>query len=200
MRAIYNAVSQLSFLRQMLSTRSFFYLCRGVLILLSLLPNAPLSAQQAASVPANTPVLEQLVTEVRQLRLALERTSAINSRLQITLQRIQLQQNQVNRISAQLETLRNDVVRSETDQSQAASNLTDLESRIEQEQNPNTQKTLQSEQKYMKALVEQKSRVIQEQRVKEGELASSLQTEQGKLGELQTRLDALDKLIESPAQ
>src|SRR5690348_13180496 len=188
MRAIYNAVRQLSFRR------------RGVLILLSLLPNVPLSAQQAASVPANTPVLEQLVTEVRQLRLALERTSVINSRLQITLQRIQLQQNQVNRITAQLETLRNDIVRSEADQSQAASNLTDLESRIEQEQNPNTQKTLQSEQKYIKALVEQKSRVVQDQRVKEGELASSLQTEQGKLGELQTRLDALDKLIESPPQ
>ena len=200
MRAIYNAVNQLSFLRQMLSTRLFFGPCRGVLILLSFIPNAPLNAQQTASAPADTRVLEQLVTEVRQLRLALERTSVINSRLQITLQRIQLQQNQVNRISAQLETLRNDIVRSETDQSQAASNLTDLESRIEQEQNPNTQKTLQSEQKYMKALVEQKSRAIQEQRVKEGELASSLQTEQGKLGELQTRLDALDKLIESPAQ
>jgi septal ring factor EnvC (AmiA/AmiB activator) len=127
----------------------------------------------------------------------LERTNSISSRLQITLQRIQLQQNQVNRISGQLESLRNEIVRSETEQGQTASNLTDLESRIEQEQNPNTQKTLQSEQKYMKALAEQKSRVVQDERAREGELASSLQTEQEKLSELQARLDSLEKLIES---
>ncbi len=170
---------------------------RAVPILLLLMPLS-LNAQQIMSVPADPRVLEQLVNEVRQLRLAIERTNSISSRLQITLELIQLQQNQVNRISSQLESLRNQIVKSETDQSQASSNLTNLESRMEQEQNPNTQKMLQSEQKYLKSVLEQKSQIVQDERTREGELASSLKIEQAKLGELQGRLDSLQKLIEPP--
>lgn len=158
--------------------------------------SASVSAQQPTPGPPDTQILQQLVAEVRQLRLALERTNSVNSRLQITLQRIQLQQNQINRISSQLESVRSEILRSEAEQGQASSNLADLESRIEQEQNPNTQKTLQEEQKYMKAFAEQKARVVQDERTREAELASSLQEEQGKLSELQTQLDSLEKLIE----
>lgn len=140
MRAHYNAVSQASLPRQTVVTNSTSGFNRIPLVLISVALSVSASAQQPPGRP-DTQVLEQLVTEVRQLRLALERTSSVNSRLQVTLQRIQLQQNQVNRIASQLESLRNDIMRSEAEQGQAASNLADLESRIEQEQNPNTQKT-----------------------------------------------------------
>jgi|SRR5579884_1498543 len=191
MRAIHDSVNHLP------SSRLLLDMYRAVPILLLLMPLS-LNAQQIMSVPADPRVLEQLVNEVRQLRLAIERTNSISSRLQITLELIQLQQNQVNRISSQLESLRNQIVKSETDQSQASSNLTNLESRMEQEQNPNTQKMLQSEQKYLKSVLEQKSQIVQDERTREGELASSLKIEQAKLGELQGRLDSLQKLIEPP--
>ena len=56
---------------------------------------------------------------------------------------------------------------------------------------------LQSEQKYMKTSIEQKSRAIQDETSREGELAASLQSEQAKLNELQTRLDSLEKAMEA---
>jgi chromosome segregation ATPase len=200
MRAFHNAVKQTSFPRKKLTTSSSSVVSRSALVLISLMLSASVNAQQTTPVPPDTQILQQLVTEVRQLRLALERTNSLSSRLQITLQRIQLQQNQVNRISGQLESLRNEIVRSDAEQGQASSNLTELEGRIEQEQNPNTQKTLQGEQQYMKALVEQKARIVQDEQTREAELASSLQAEQGKLSELQTRLDSLEKLVAPQAQ
>jgi chromosome segregation ATPase len=198
MRAFHSTVKQVPFPRENRVASSTLGMSRSALVLISLILSATVNAQQTTPQSPDTQILRQLVTEVRQLRLALERTNSLNSRLQITLQRIQLQQNQVNRIGGQLESLRNEIVRSEAEQGQATSNLTDLESRIEQEQNPNTQKTLQGEQKYMKALVEQKARVVQDERTREGELTSSWQAEQGKFSELQARLDSLEKLIEPP--
>ena len=48
----------------------------------------------------------------------------------------------------------------------------------------------------MKAQAEQKARVVQDERAREAELTSSWQAEQGKLNELQVRLDSLEKLTE----
>ncbi|MDQ3802578.1 MAG: hypothetical protein M3416_01815 [Acidobacteriota bacterium] len=44
-------------------------------------------------------VLRELPDEVRQLRLALQRSSAINHRLQVTLERIRLQQGRVDSLA-----------------------------------------------------------------------------------------------------
>jgi len=195
MRAFKDAVKQVPFPPKTVITSSIPRVSRCALVLISLMLSVFATAQQPPG-PSDTQILQQLVAEVRQLRLALERTNSVNSRLQITLQRIQVQQKQVNRISGQLESLHNGIVRSEAERGQASSNLADLESRIEQEQNPNTQKTLQGEQKYMKAAAEQKARVVQDERTREAELTSALQAEQAKLSELQTRLDSLEKLIE----
>jgi chromosome segregation ATPase len=172
---------------------------RSALMFISLILTASANAQQQvspSSATSETQVLQQLVTEVRQLRLTLERTNATSSRLQLTLQRIQLEQNQVNRISSQLESVRNEIVRSETEQGQVSGDLANIESRLSEEQNPSNQKQLQGQQKYMKAVVDQKARVVQDERTREAELTSSLQSEQSKLNELQARLDSLEKLIE----
>jgi septal ring factor EnvC (AmiA/AmiB activator) len=198
MRAFHNTVKQVQFPPQNVITRSTAGVSRSALVLISLMLGISASAQQPG--PSDAQILQQLVTELRQLRLAIERTNSVNSRLQITLQRIQFQQNQVNRVSGQLESIRNEITKSETEQSMASNNLADLESRIEQEQNPNTQKTLQGEHAYMKAFAEQKARVVQDERTREAELTSSLQAEQGKLSELQTQLDSLEKLIEPQQQ
>jgi chromosome segregation ATPase len=170
-------------------------------LLISLVLSASANGQAyQATAPAGSSdaqILQELVSEVRQLRLVLARTSAISSRLQITLQRVQLQQNQVNTISDRLASVRNEIARLQTEQAQASGHLSDIDNRIEQEQNPNTQKALQSEQRYMKTDIEQKARVIQDQTSREGELAASLQSEQSKLNELQTRLDSLEKSMEA---
>ncbi len=182
-----------------MTASSIAALSRSAVLLISLNLSAPAGAQQSQATPpadASGAVLQELVTEVRQLRLALERTNSVSARLQITLQRIQMQQNQVNRIAGQLESMRGEITRSEAEQAQISGNVEGLESRLEQEQNPNAQKQLQEQQKFIKTLLIQKSRAVQDARAREAELTSSLQAEQSKLNELEAHLDSLEKLVE----
>ena len=155
---------------------------------------APQSATSTDS--SNAPVLQELLREVRQLRLSLERASAVSARLQITLQRVQLQQNQANRVAGELDSVRSSLMRAESEQAQTAANLADIEGRLSQDSN--RQKELQEMQREMKRALEQQIHNTQDLRTKEGELAASWQQEQSKLNEFQVRLDALEKAAELP--
>src|SRR3954470_727105 len=119
--------------------------------------------------------------------MALEKANSVNARLQITLLRIQLQQNQVNRISSDLESVRSAISRAETDEAQTSDELSGIENRLQQEQDPNRQKQLQDNLKYVKPKSEQESHIAQDLRGKKSELVSSLQREQAKLADLQSR-------------
>ena len=109
-----------------------YTLSRSALSITFLLSASVSGQPYQAAAPAGSSdvqILQELVSEVRQLRLALVRTSAISSRLQITLQRVQLQQNQVNTIAERLASVRNEIARLQAEQAQASGNLSDIDSR-----------------------------------------------------------------------
>jgi hypothetical protein len=54
-------------------------------------------------------VMQELLSEVRQLRLAIQRTSVNAYRGQVMLERLKLQQGQVNRMAQELEAVRNHI-------------------------------------------------------------------------------------------
>ena len=181
-------------------TRSISTLCMSAFVIVFLV-NSSTHGQQTptASGASEAQILQDLVTEVRQLRFALERTTSVNSRMQVTLQRIQLQQKQFSRVASQLESIRDGIRRLEAEQADMSNHTTDVESRIEQEQNPDKQKQLQDEQKQMKLALDQKERLIQDERTRESELSSRLEAEQSRLSELQANLDSLEKRMEAEA-
>src|SRR5690348_477103 len=129
MRLFRNSVKRSVIQRKNVPTRCTVVLSGSLLSFILLILTSSAKAQQA-TMPSETRALQDLVAEVRELRLAVERTNSISLRLQITLQRIQLQQNQVSRISGQLESLRNAMMKSQADEKQAEGNLTSIESRI----------------------------------------------------------------------
>jgi hypothetical protein len=70
-----------------------------------------LAALAAASAPAQTTsadnaTLQKLLDEVRQLRLTMEKSVTVGPRMQLILQRTQLQDARVARISQQLDEVR----------------------------------------------------------------------------------------------
>jgi len=157
-------------------------------------------AQQAGPPPhaCNSQLMQELLGEVRQLRLTCERASAASARLQIMLQRMQLQQNQMNRIGSKLDSVRDELMRAESQQAQSSSQLSDLDNRLSQEKDPNRQKELQEQQKDTRRVLEQQSRSAQDLRTTEGELTASWQREEARLNEFQERLNALEKAAEPP--
>jgi SMC interacting uncharacterized protein involved in chromosome segregation len=142
-----------------------------------------------------------LLTEVRQLRLALERSALLAPKIQVTLQRMQLQQDAVSRVSRQLEDVRDQIAKAAAEEANLASHAKGLEERIAQEQEPVRRKQMEEEVKHLKQRLgksEQQSMNEGQQRARESELAGRLQTEQAKMNELNERLTALERLLEAP--
>jgi chromosome segregation ATPase len=102
----------------------------------------------------------------------------------------------MDRISSKLDSVRDQLMSAQSQQAQSSSELSDLENRLSQAQDPDSRKQLEEQQKVMKMMLEEQTRSTQDLRTREGELLGSLQHEQAKLNEFQERLDALEKAAE----
>jgi hypothetical protein len=146
--------------------------------------------------------LQALLAEVRQLRLALERSAVVAPKIQVMLQRIQLQQDQVLRLSRQLDDFRDQQARSATEVVNITARLKEVEAHFLQEQDPERRKALENEIKMTKlqlqAQAEQQRLHEAQLQAREMDLASRLRTEQGKLNELNDRLTVLERTLEPP--
>ena len=143
---------------------------------------------------------ESLLTEVRQLRLAVERATSLLPQTQVLLQRAQIQQQRVESLSRQLEQLRDQIARSAGENSKLAGEVKDIESRVTQEPDPSRRRDWEAGIKRAQAQLEVDAVRDQQQRARESELAGRLQNEETKLNELNDRLDALARQLESPSK
>jgi hypothetical protein len=143
---------------------------------------------QAQSPAATDATIQALLGEVRQLRLALERSAVVSPKIQTVLWRMQWQQDVVTRVSQELEGVKNMM---EQPQPDMEANLR----MAEQGMPPEQRKFIEEEIKRNKARVEEEKT---RQRVRESELTTRLRAEQAKLDELGTRLDALERALEAP--
>lgn len=159
---------------------------------------ASLSAQQtqSGSTSIDKTTVEALLTEVRQLRLALERSTSLVPRIQLAAQRFQLQQTRVDRLTTELRDFRTKMAE---ESAHKREELQQMQAMLSETQDTSERARLEGAIKDRTAMVQQGSPVEQQQMAQEAELASQLQREQGTLRELSDQLDALDKkLQESP--
>jgi chromosome segregation ATPase len=164
-------------------TRSFFAL---------LLCAAPAAAQNTT--------LDALLNEVRQLRLAIERSNTIGPRMQLLMQRAQIQDAKVTRLARDLQDVRSNLAHFTGEVSTARAALEQVESKITQEQNPALRTQLEEMRQHFKTQLDTQSAEEQQLRSREVELSSQLRLEQANLDALQTKLDALDKALDLPHQ
>lgn len=149
---------------------------------------------------ADPTTLQALLTEVHQLRLAIERAASATPRIQITLQRLLVQEQKVERISRELSGIRQGMTNVSGEQARMTQMSQDLETRIAQEQNPSRRNELERQRSDIRAGAERFARMVQQNQAQETELGSSLRLEQARLDELSDRLTALDRSLEAPRQ
>ncbi len=155
-------------------------------------PLAPAQAGQSDQMQ----MLRALLDEVRQLRLALQRNNLTAYRAQILLERLRAQQERVDRLTRELEAVRNEMVESKPYQAQMTEMLKGIETRLNQEADSVRRSELEMEQRMLKAQLEQQAQRNERQREREAQLMAQLQIEQTKLEELNSRLDALENELE----
>jgi SMC interacting uncharacterized protein involved in chromosome segregation len=154
--------------------------------------------QQAGTTDASPDkaTLQALLTEVRQLRFALERSTSVAPRIQLAFQRVQLQQDRVDRLSKQLQDSHTQTAAAVDRKARLVTAVQQFEGRISQEQDPTRRKGLELEMKGVTAELEQQTLQEQQEQAQEIQFSGQLQTEQAKLNELSDQLNELDKRLQ----
>lgn len=136
---------------------------------------------------------DELVNEVRQLRIEVQRLSTSAQRMQLLLERTRSQQEQVTRLTQQLGNTRDELSGIRARQLSLKDALAEVEKRKDAgTANPAEVTALTSEQRSLAQF---------EQRLSDRELqlASELDLERSTLNELKTRLDKLEQEIATPS-
>jgi len=157
-----------------------------------------LAAQsQAQTQSPDSAVMQALLSEVHQLRLALERANTFGPRIQLLVERMKLQQDHVTRISSQLEGVRHELEKAQSDGARLAETLKNVESDVAQSTDPAERKHLGDQIRDLKSMVEQEQRLEQGARSQEADLNSRLQSEQATLDGLNDRLNQIERALDA---
>ena len=154
---------------------------------------APQVRAQATS--SDSQILRALLDEVRQLRQDLKTSTAQMERAQILMHRLQLQEGVVERASHSLDEARAKLTQIQSQRK----NFTDQVKRLEESQTASTnaadQKPLADALASMKARLDVLGTEEQDAQAIVTDRDGQLRTEQGKLTELQERLDQLESSL-----
>jgi chromosome segregation ATPase len=152
-------------------------------------PPTPAAAPQADTLAA-------LLAEVRQLRLALERSALLGVRMQLAAQRLSLQEQRVQQLAAQASAAQAQAARAAAELVQIAQHVERLEEAATQETDAQQRKNLSNEHSALKARLEQQTLAEQELRRRESELLHALQPEKARLDELSGKLDEFEREVD----
>src|SRR5260370_37993872 len=126
----------------------------------------------AQTTSPDTAALQALLSEVRQLRLALERSASIGPKMQLTLQRVQMQEQKLHRVSLELNAVRKEINGLAGPSKRAGAQIPILEQALVSESNPAQRKELEIQLAAVKVVA---GRQVDTQLLAhESELASSL--------------------------
>jgi len=137
-------------------------------------------------------ILEELLSEVRQLRKTTQEKHLDAYRGLMVVERFRLQQERVDRLARQLDELRLDLSNMETHLPEMQERVKNFETQLEGEQEPARKSQLESEMKAFRSLLDQQVSQHQLLQERESQLNVQLQTEQAKLDELNQKLVAYD--------
>jgi hypothetical protein len=154
-----------------------------------------LTSPRSVAQSSSDATIQALLAEVRQLRIALEKSTTVIPRIQATLQRVQLQQDVVARMSRELDVVRNELAKFKTDAAGRAEHAAEIEARAQQELDPVRRKSMEDEAKRIKGAaigLQRDSQLV----VNEIEIRRRLEIEESKLRELDDRLNALERTLE----
>ena len=136
---------------------------------------------------------DELVNEVRQLRIEVQRLSASAQRMQLLLDRLRTQQEQVIRLTQQLRETQDQLNQARLDQSR----LNAMTEHFEKQKAAG----LTSDEELKSLSAEKEDRKQREQILlqRELQLSSELEAERATLNDLKTRLDKLEQEISTPS-
>jgi len=146
----------------------------------------------------NEQTLKQLLTEVRELRLTVQKATVSNTRFQMLLERVRVQQAHVDALDRQLETFHSQIADLKVAQPQLEQQIKDAEDMLDRTSDPNAHAELESRIKGGRANLARFIKEDERLRNRETALDTELQVAQAKLNELNAQLDSLMSELKVP--
>lgn len=143
-------------------------------------------------------VLLELLQEMRQLRVALQRMQVVSQRAQVTLERIRLQQTHVDSISRTLENLRTHLADVKAARPAIEDDMRDMDELLNRTTDTSKRSDIEAQMKETKARLNTQTREEEQSHQRELELTGDLQAAQAKLNDLNTQLDSIMRELEAP--
>jgi cell division protein FtsB len=141
--------------------------------------------------------LRQLLTEVRELRLALERATVANTRFQMLIERLKVQQTQVDLLDRQVANIHDQLLKLKGAETDTNGRIKELESQLGEssgEEHAAIEQALKETRRSLQSRVAEESQQLQA----EAESTLRLQLEQSKLTDINSQLDLLLKELKGP--
>jgi len=142
--------------------------------------------------------LQQLLKEVRELRLAVQRATINNTRFQMLIERVRIEQLHIDAIGRQQENVRSQVADMRAAKPQIEHQIKDAESLLDRTTDLNRHSDLESSIKAMKGNLARIGPEEERLQNREATLNAELQAAQSKLNELNSQLDALMSELKDP--
>jgi septal ring factor EnvC (AmiA/AmiB activator) len=153
---------------------------------------------QSTAQPAQSEqTLPALLGEVHQLRVALQRSNLNTYHAQITIERMKIQQQHVDRLQARLADINNGLADTRRHLSGLSAYLKDSEIALARETDAAKRSEAEKRLRDTKSEMEFLTQREQQQQEMETQLNAQLSLEQGKLNELNERLDTLQRELEA---
>lgn len=154
------------------------------------------SAQSSA---ADSATLRELLAEVRELRQELHTTTVAFQRAQILIHRVEAQQAAVGRAFQRLEDARAKLAQVHDHRTHQEANVRQFQDSRSENENPAQRKQADETVEWIKSEIEKSIAEEANTQAKVSEYEDQLRLEQSKLDDLESRLDRLDKDLESSA-
>jgi predicted nucleic acid-binding Zn-ribbon protein len=142
--------------------------------------------------------LKQLLTAVRELRLALQRATVSNTRFQMLIERTKVERTHVDSLRRDLNSVRSQISELQAMKPRMQQQIKDAEDGLDRVTDPNPHADLEARIKTMKADFARIGPEEERLRSREAALDTEFQAAQAKLNELNTQLDALMNEVKAP--
>lgn len=162
-------------------------------LLLALAAARTMSATPQAT--AANDVTAALLGEVHELRLAMERATAVGPRVQLTLARLNIEEQRTMVLSGQLDQVRQEQARAALETVKLSTDLEDVQRALQTVTDPSQRRGHQFEEQALKRKLSQQATIEEGLRAREREAAQLLTTEQSHWVDLNAKLDELERLL-----
>lgn len=151
--------------------------------------------------PAQTPAadpIRELLTEVRALRLAMERQATVGARIQLLVARVQLQEQRIAELSRRAAAVRDELSKVEAVIASTTDDVRRTEIAIERTSSPEMRREMEEQLEYHKAKLRNPEKRRQELLNEESLLSQQMVADQGRWSDVNNQMDDLERSLTLP--